>query len=127
MTLALTTDKPMFQAQDGTYNHKHVTVQLRPTKYLRRFAAAQIEDDGIVDDTAIERFASGDRSVRLSPREVVCVVAHLAAEGVSDNRIAALFGLHEDPDADGTDWVKKIRNRHCIAASSAVAQLGAVA
>lgn len=99
----------MLPTADTVYRYGSNVLQLRPSRY--RAAVATRDDDGIVDDVAVERFARGDVSVALSPREVVCVVARLAAEGMSDASIAGRFGRWDD---GGNAWALKVRERNGI-------------
>lgn len=99
--------------RDTTYEHNGSAITLRAARYRNScLAETPLVDDGIVDEIAVERFARGDLSVRLSPRELVCAVARLAFAGRNDYEIAERFGR---PGRDGADWVHHLRARNRIA------------
>lgn len=99
-------------AADTVFQHRDLVILLRENPY--RCDAAQIPDDGIIDPIAVDRFASGDTSVRLSPREVVCVIAQLAASGETDPQIAGRFGR---ADKRGKKWIQRLRALNRIPAA----------
>lgn len=76
---------------------------------------AKLVDDGIIDHVAIDRAMTGrTEGLRLTPREVVCVVARAARDGRNDTVIAAMFGNNERA---GVARVQAIRKRNRIQAA----------
>lgn len=104
--------KPAFVAEDTEWRTPNASLVLRETRYRQNGGgAAQLADDGIIDPVAIERFVNGDNTVRLSQREVVCVVAELAGRGVTDWQIAARFGRDS---RSGCGWIRAMRRENRI-------------
>jgi hypothetical protein len=91
------------------FTHRDVTVELSRYRYARS-QQARLADDGIVDPVAIERFVDGDPAP-ITYRELVCIIATLAVDGVDDASIAEQLGRSGKA---ATDWVCKIRSRHGI-------------
>lgn len=88
------------------------TFELRGSVY-HVDAPAQLPDDGIVDPIAVERFAYGDTSVRVTGREMVAAVLTLAALGYTDGAIAHRIGIGDgSPKCRGARRVEAIRRRH---------------
>lgn len=90
-------------------------IALRRTRYKPAPAlGAPLCDDGIIDDVAIERVSHGTPpAVRLTGRELYCVVWTLAHAGVTDEEIAIRLG---DKRPRARDEVRKYRNRYRIPA-----------
>lgn len=68
---------------------------LRKTRYqLVAGMPADLPDDGHIDEVAVRRILNGERrGVRLTPRELVCIVHDAARVGVADSDIANLLDV----------------------------------